>query len=633
MRLTTKIILIVGLLVTSIISVIFSLLILRVNRQSEESILTTARAIKENVLITRKWISDHDGVLVKKKPGMEPSIFLPHPELITSSGDTLLLKNPALVTRELSELSDKLDGDFSYHMASEKYINPENKPDHFEQAALNFYSDSLLTDDREYFQIEEISGRHYFRYFTPLYTQQSCLSCHAYQGYEVGDIRGGISILLSINSYLNARSSNVLFLIGLGGLSIGLLGVLIFIAIRKSVIHPLRQIEDSAQALKDDNYHLKLPISSNDEIGSLARTLNDMSSRINTFTKKLKDSEKKYHSLIEKSLEAVAITLQNGTIIESNPKLSYLTGYNESDLHNCNFSDLIDIEKIHHISDISNSDSEHFEAILLTKESTEKHVEIYKIKGLSLGEAENLTFIYIRDISERKQIEKYAIQTEKMFALGQLSSGIAHEIRNPLFALNNNLDYLNKNLNSDEFDEIYPELQDSVTRIHKIVTTILDYSKPHKPEFKSIDIRESIKKSLSLVKKQYEKSSIRIDTKFHDEISQIEADSHQLEQVFLNLMMNAMNAMGNAGTLTIESKLMKNHIKISIQDTGIGIETEELDRIYDPFYSTFTNGTGLGLAIVQRILEQHNAKYYVESEKDFGTTFFIFLPHKQGLIK
>lgn len=631
MRLSAKVILIIGSLVTVLISIIFILLILRINKQNEENMLSTVRSIFKNILITRKWVSDFDGVFVKKQPGMESNPFLPHPELITNTGDTLLLRNPAMVTRELSELSKIMGGDFSYHLTSEKYINPLNVPDEFERQALLSFSDTSTTTQSEYYQIEEIDGKHYFRYFSPLYIDYSCLNCHSGQGYEYGDLRGGISVLLSIDSYLEDRRSNLIFLITFAALTIAILSAFIFAAIQKIVIKPLGQIEDSTKAMQAGNYDSKLNISSNDEIGSLAKAFNAMSSKIQSSTKKLKLSESKYRSLIDHSIESIAIINNQGKIIECNRKMKHLTGYSEKELKHKNFYKLIDNQNTksirfpHGNSAKSAVDTEHFETILHTKDKLEIPVEIYSIKGFSLEQESKLAFVYIRDLSERKQIEKYSIQTEKMYALGQLSSGIAHEIRNPLFALNNNIEYIKQNVNEDGvFNEIYPELKTSIERIHKTVSTILDFAKPHKTELKKVNINDVINSSLILVKKQFTKSAIRIDENLDDKIKPIKADPHQLEQVFVNLFLNSFQAMDDQpGILTIVTKSENKRFIIIISDTGKGIPNDEIERIFDPFYSTFHNGTGLGLTIVQRILDGHNATYKVESEENFGTTFNI----------
>ncbi len=638
MRLTGKVILILVISVTSIISVIFYVLASRFDRYLEYSLLSTARSLYKNVIIVRKWVSDYEGVYVKKRSDAKSNPYLPHPELMTSQGDTLTLKNPALVTRELSELSQFMGGNFSFHMASRDYINPTNQPDSFETKALMYFEDSLRTeqlqsqwsDGQEFYQHEEIDGTTYFRYFAPIYVQESCLTCHGSQGYQKGDLRGGISILLSTGPYRKVKQENWTFFVISAVLTIIFLSILIFVAIRRSVIRPLRKIEDSAQHIKEGNYDFQLSHSKNDEIGSLANVFEEMRQKIKTSTQKLKMSEEKYRNLIEHSLEAVAIINSNGQIIENNDNFTRLTGYKPEILDELNFFDLIDSENRQLIKSTNHREvqAEHYETVLFSRDKLEIPVEIYMIKGFSVGTESDLSFVYVRDLSERKKIEQYSIQAEKMFALGQMSSGIAHEIRNPLFALHNNLDYLQERI-PDDLKDVFPEMNDGVNRIQKIVSEILNFARPHTPEFKPIKISEIVQNSLVLMQQQLEKSAIKIETDFEEDFTEVEADAHQLEQVFINLFLNAFQAMDGAGILTVHVQSLADKCEVIIEDTGRGIPREEIDRIFDPFYTKSPNGTGLGLAIVQRILDQHSASYRVVSEPNFGTTFYIYLSYKQ----
>jgi len=633
MRLTAKVISIVGILVSIIVGAIFTFLAIRIDNQIQENILATAQTIYKNIVTTREWVSNYDGVFVKKKPGEKPNIYLQHPEIFTTNKDTLFLKNPALVTRELSEINQRKGGDFLYHMASERFINPANKPDDFEKLALNFFADSAKTDGRqELYRTTEIDGKAFFQYFAPLYTSQSCLSCHSTQGYELGDLRGGISIMLSVDRYRDAQHSNIVFVVIFGIISVLGLSILVFFAIRRIIISPLRIIEEATRKIQKGNFDFELNLTQKDEVGKLARAFNLMRKKILQSTSKLKTSEEKYRNLINHSLEAVAIVDLSEKIVDSNAILEKLSLCSTEELQKMPFANLLGNQR-KKLKKRSFMDSgvEYFESVLITKDFLEIPVEVYKIKGFSLDEKNELTFVYIRDLTERKVIEKYSTQAEKMFALGQLSSGIAHEIRNPLFSLTNNIEYLKeKSCDKEAFEEVYPELKYGLKRIQKIVSTILDYAKPHEVDFKNINIVEIVEKCVSLVKKQFEKSSVKMVTKFANGNYEIQADPHKMEQVFMNLFMNSFQAMEAHGILTIAIIPKNRFLEITITDTGKGIPQEDLKRIFDPFYSKSHDGTGLGLCIVQRVLDQHDAKYEVESEENFGTTFTIRLRREKG---
>jgi PAS domain S-box-containing protein len=636
MKLTSKVILIIVSSVTVITSLIFYGMLLRFEAQSEQHLLTTARSVYKNILITRQWISDHNGVYVDLKEGESPNEFLPNALLLSRSGDSLTLKNPALVTRELSELSQGMGSNFSFHMASLNYLNPVNQPDDFEFTALNMFHDSLETNihRREYYRIEKAGEHTYFRYFAPLFTRESCLSCHSAQGYQLGDLRGGLSVILNIDDHQQAKQDNVLFLILSAIFTIGILSFIIFIALQVTVIRPLKNIEQATQKIQQDDYEFRLEIQQKDEIGHLASAFEEMRMKIKDYTGQLKLSEEKYRTLIENSLEAIAIIDEEKNILEANNKLFKLTGYNNRTIKGINLHQLIDISRIRKIkipgADLE--DSEHFETFLFTADGIKIPAEIYLLKGFSLADLDHLSFVYVRDLSERKKLEHFSIQTEKMVSLGQISSGIAHELRNPLFSLNNNLDYLYTKLNiHQEFQNVYPELKDSIGRIHQIISAILDYARPHKPEYRTVNVTETIDKCILLVKKQFENAATQIVTDFEEKSQVVEADPHSLEQVFMNLFLNAYDAMEQAGTLTIRTRSMPEALHIEVKDTGKGIAESDIDRIFDPFYTKSQNGTGLGLAIVQRILSQHNATCWVESNLYLGTTFYMEIPwHQKG---
>lgn len=633
MRLSIKVVVTVLSLVTLFMALLFTGLVLRNNAQNDEAMLTTARAIYRNVVITRKWVSDQDGVLVKIQPGMEPNPYLAHPLLVTAEGDTLLMKNPALVTRELSMLSDKLGGKFSYHLASENYLNPMNKPDDFEKHALQYFSDTPAHVGWEYYRLERRDQQQFFRYFAPLYTQTSCLGCHASQGYKEGDLRGGISILISADGYIKSRRSNIVFMLVMAVIAVITLSVLLYSSLQRSIIEPLRQMEIQASRFEDGNYNFDLKINRDDEIGRLATTFQHMGQRIQRFTDQLRKSERKYRRIIENSPEAVAIIDTAGNFIEFNDKLVQLSGYSESELITRKLDSLLDtvgkllIPPDPELSGEPPFDVERFETTLKSKNSRDIPVDVVITSGLTLEGQENLSFVYLNDLSERKQIEKVWLQTEKMNALGRLSAGIAHEIRNPLFALNNNLKFLKEKLNEDnELNAVYPELESSVVRIEQIISTVLDFARPHQSKMEAVDLNEVIQYNMELLNKHVAESSIELVLELDEHLPKIKGDQYQLGQVVINLAMNAIQAMGKHGTLTLRTRRHRWNVEFIVEDTGSGIDPDDLDKIFDPFFTKSAGGTGLGLAVTQRILEGHQAICRVSSDLNLGTTFTLYFP-------
>ncbi len=216
---------------------IFIGLLLRNNQLINHEILTRAKADVRHILMTREWNAHYGGVYVEKKDGVESSPYLKDPDIKTDDGKVYTLKNPALMTREISELFEK-DGLLAFHMTSQKPLNPNNKPDEFEKYAFELFEKGT----KEVYRKEKAGDMTSFRYMTPLFVDQECLKCHAEQGYSQGDMRGGISIKFDITKIEESLSLNGFIIVSLGIVSaVTLLGILYSFAI------VLKRKLDSAQ--------------------------------------------------------------------------------------------------------------------------------------------------------------------------------------------------------------------------------------------------------------------------------------------------------------------------------------------------------------------------------------------------
>jgi signal transduction histidine kinase len=230
-------------------------------------------------------------------------------------------------------------------------------------------------------------------------------------------------------------------------------------------------------------------------------------------------------------------------------------------------------------------------------------------------------------LAEQNQLlRQNAADSEKMRTIATLASGVAHEIRNPLTALKTFVEYFPKKKNDPEFIAKFEKIAGSeICRIESILNDLLAFAKPSPLTLTDTNIKCSLEHALNLTTNQLSKNNVEVKTKLSDDIPTIKADSNKLLQVFINLIINANDAMQNGGTLTITASCDE-LISISISDTGCGIEPKDLAKIFDPFFSTKEKGTGLGLAIVKGIIEDHGGKIAVKSAKGHGTTFTISLP-------
>lgn len=235
---------------------------------------------------------------------------------------------------------------------------------------------------------------------------------------------------------------------------------------------------------------------------------------------------------------------------------------------------------------------------------------------------------------ELRETQAQLIQSEKMSAIGQLAAGIAHEIRNPLNIIEGARYYLShllsKDQKTDSVNEYLDYIKQEVERTNRFIGSLLKFSKSEAARFELVDINSTLENTLILLKKQISDGDVNAIRIFDDNLPSIFGDTNQLWQVFVNIIMNAIQAMPEGGDLTIKTNRNgQDSIWISFKDTGIGMDKEDLSKMFDPFFTKKDAGTGLGLSISYSIIESHHGNIKVESEKGVGTDFTIELPLDQ----
>jgi signal transduction histidine kinase len=225
-------------------------------------------------------------------------------------------------------------------------------------------------------------------------------------------------------------------------------------------------------------------------------------------------------------------------------------------------------------------------------------------------------------------------RADRLSALGQLSAGLAHEIRNPLGSIKGAVEIL-----ADDYPgghpkaEFYAILVKEVERLNEVLTNFLSFARPVTPRFAPVDIPTVLTQLEGLVSGQARGHRVQIFTSYHAGPSRVLADETLVKQAFLNIMLNAIEAMPEGGDLSISTRLPGSRtaerpdwVEVVFDDTGPGIADQDLGRIFDPFFTTKKDGTGLGLAITYRIIENHHGTIRVMSQRGKGTTFTVSLP-------
>lgn len=247
---------------------------------------------------------------------------------------------------------------------------------------------------------------------------------------------------------------------------------------------------------------------------------------------------------------------------------------------------------------------------------------------------EEIIYAIARDVGEQHALTDKLVQADKLVLLGQITAGVTHEIRNPLAAVNLNLQIIKRNLPEDSLLHRYVETAlQGVDRISRIIEVTLNFSRQSMPDVKPTNINLIIPQSLELVSSVLKRKEIKVELKLDDKLPDILVDQKQVQQVFINLITNAADAIKINGKISIQTYIEQaenrrdaNYVVISISDNGDGIPPDDLPKIFNPFFTRKPDGTGLGLPITQRIVYQHQGIIDVESKLGVGTTFYVKLP-------
>lgn len=251
---------------------------------------------------------------------------------------------------------------------------------------------------------------------------------------------------------------------------------------------------------------------------------------------------------------------------------------------------------------------------------------------------ENLEKKVMKKTKELRKVQSQLIQSEKLSIIGELAASVAHEVRNPLAIISLIIQHLERKCADDYQLEKLKAIQRNINRIDKIVHGLLNFTHPSRSDFAYHNVNEILDRLGSFLENLLSEN-IKIIKKYETKLPQAWLNSDRLEQVFLNLIFNAMWAMKNGGELYITTSFdsTRKGIIIKFEDTGVGIPEGNIEKIFNPFFTTYKEGTGLGLSICRNIINEHKGNISVESKLGKGTAFTIFLPlekrkeKKQGL--
>ncbi len=388
--------------------------------------------------------------------------------------------------------------------------------------------------------------------------------------------------------------------------------------------------------------------SRNNEIIGMVENFRDLTKHKGLWGK-LREERNRAHQYLDIAGVIIMAINRAGVISLINKKGCAVLGYSEKELIGRNWFDLCVPENAREerkamfdkVMAGEQEEPEDYENTILTKSGQERIIAWHNAtltdeKGQIVG-----TLSSGEDITERKRTEEELMRSEKLASLGQLAASVVHEVNNPLAGIMVYVKlllkkYRNKTIDVESTEQQLLKMEKELDRTTRIIRNLLDFARQSEPSMMPVDIHKVIDAALHLVGNQINLENVRLEKDLDRDLPRVQADFDKIQQVLINIILNAIQAMPNGGDLTVASSFApgvriddarKDCVRIDIRDTGIGIEKENLGRLFTPFYTTKEKGkgVGLGLSVVHGIIGKHKGKIDVESEPNVGTKFSIFL--------
>ncbi len=565
-----------------------------------------------------------------------------------------------LPAHSLSRISDDFanwtEDKLYFNNVSDRPRNPKNAADAIEQEAIRYYRDNP-TEKERFVPFKSKGGESFYHYSAPIWIEEYCLKCHGSKedahvtirtkydssfDYKLGELRGVMSIKLPA-THLNSRvwsSFQRDFWVHLSSFT----GMFILISwmLNRYVTVPVKRLTSGIEAVASGKY--TQPITGlSGEMDIVGKAFNEMSKQLGQREDELKKNEARFRSMLSSLYEAAIIVYgRDGKILSlwGTPEMDKRYGIRAVDMVGVSIKEFV----------LPEHAERRLEEIRTVFDAGEKKVVEYIINvpggsfwhEISLSPLRNekgdITAVvgFIRDLTERKKLEKELIKAQKLETVGVLAGGIAHDFNNSLQTI---LGYISLvKMKTDLNAETYKYLENArkaICQSKDLTKQLLTFSKGGEPVKRIMSISELAENSIKLA---LSGSTVKCELCIPDNLWNVDADKGQLNQVFNNIIINACQAMPDGGNIKIYAENINvvdedslplrkgEYVKISFSDNGEGISQERLQMVFDPFYTTKKKGSGLGLATSYSIIAKHEGNITVASEIGIGSTFNVYLP-------
>jgi len=346
----------------------------------------------------------------------------------------------------------------------------------------------------------------------------------------------------------------------------------------------------------------------------------------------LKISESNFRLITENMQDMIRVLDVDGTVKYASPSHELVLGYSQKVyegqlIFNMIHPDDRSLIQKQYFNMVSTNTPSQFEFRMKCQNGKWVHIESQGTPVVGEDDLVDYIIIVARDVSVRKRLNELIHKTEKLYVVGQLAAGVAHEIRNPLTSIKGLLQIMQEDIEKPNYiDIMLVEIED----IEKIVKEFLSLARPQARETSPIDINVLLEHVVTLISTQAIVKNIEIVQEIDCDLPPIDCDDHQVKQVFINILQNAVEAMSSGGVIKIQTIWCDTGtIKFRFVDQGCGIPVDRIENIGEPFYSTKEKGTGLGLMISNKIVQEHGGTFHIESDVNVGTIVEVVLPVNQ----
>jgi PAS domain S-box-containing protein len=575
-----------------------------VSRQRNEMIevaTNEAKTIFEKDLVYYRWAASHNGVYVPISSTTNPNPYLQHlPEssAVTATGVPLTLVNPEYMIRQVYDMKTGPTSALG-HITSLDPIRDENAADDWESEALDSFEDG----ETQVSSVEEIGGKPYLRLMRPMVTETGCLKCHIQQGYEMGDIRGGISVAVPLDVLFSIYRKDILVLV----LAHFPLWIMVLVGIFFS------------------------------------------SHRMSRSMQRREEAEAKTRAIINNMLDGLITMREDGIIESMNAPACQLFERKPSELLGKNITMLIQFPGVAGspgedgkigLPDMSSMIGEQIELRGFRRDGATFPLEV-SLSEMS-HDVDRLFIITVRDVTEEKIRKSEALRTGQLAAIGELAAGVAHEINNPINGIINYTQIILDNA-EDKYDDTDKDFMSRIIkegeRIALIVGNLLSFARQRDDVVEEVSIKEIIEDSVSLLMHQLQQDGINLVVDIPPDLPPIQGNPQQLQQVIVNLLTNASYALNQRYPETNKDKRLeircrqktamgREYVSTTVTDWGVGIPQNVIEHIFDSLFTTKPpgKGTGLGLSISKGLVRDHQGFLSVESCPGGPTVATVDLP-------